>query len=135
MKYQLRKTEDLAKISALDLVCFPEDIPYRPAGSIWWLITHEDKDVAYAGLKPLAEGYGFLCRVGVLKAYQGQGLHRRLIQVRIRAAKKLGLKGVITYTVSHNPKSMNNLIKSGLRLYNPAYRYAGDVLYWRKDFK
>jgi GNAT superfamily N-acetyltransferase len=123
------------RISGLDHICFPGDAPYNPVGSLWWVITSEGKDVAFAGIKPLKEGYGFLCRAGVLKSHQGQGLHRRLLRVRLRAAKRLGMKGVITYTVSTNPKSMNNLIKAGLTLYNPAYRYAGDVLYWRKDFK
>jgi GNAT superfamily N-acetyltransferase len=132
---RITRTNSVERLERLDHLCFPHDTPYKCSEGYWWLGVDEGKDVAFAGLKVLPEGVGFLCRVGVLRSHSGRGIHRTLIRKRVALAKKLGLPCVITYTVSTNPKSMNNLIKSGFTLYNPAYRYAGDVLYWRKDFK
>jgi GNAT superfamily N-acetyltransferase len=128
-----KKNTDL--VDKLDRVCFPADAPYPCKEGHWWVVKQAGEPIAYAGLKVLPEGAGFFCRAGVLKAHSGKGIHRRLIKARLRQARLLGLPCVVTYTVATNPKSMNNLIKAGFTLYNPANRYAGNALYWRRDLK
>ena len=118
--------------------------PDLPRG-YWWLVYDKrhweyrkvmtPQAVAFCGLtEALATpGSGYLKRVGVLKAYRGQGLQRRLITVRERKARKLGLTTMLTDTTD-NPPSANSLIKAGYRIFEPSYRWAfKHSIYWRKD--
>jgi GNAT superfamily N-acetyltransferase len=124
-----------------DLTFFdPMVRPDLPRGH-WWLVWDADvprlyqpHPVAFCGLtEALATpGSGYLKRVGVLKGYRGHGLQRRLITVRERKARKLGLTTMLTDTTD-NPPSANSLIGAGYRLFEPAYRWAfKNSLYWRK---
>jgi GNAT superfamily N-acetyltransferase len=115
----------------------------------WWLayakldwVTTKDwsglpstyEPIAFCGLTHALStpGTGYLKRAGVLKAYRGQGLQRKLITVRERKARKLGLDTMVTDTTD-NPPSANSLIKAGYRIFEPAYRWAFEhSLYWRK---
>ena len=113
--------------------------PDLPRG-YWWLVYATDslmpqQPIAFCGLtEALATpGTGYLKRAGVLKPYRGQGLQRRLITVRERKARKLGLTTMLTDTTD-NPPSANSLIKAGYRIFEPSYRWAfKHSIYWRKD--
>lgn len=117
--------------------------PDLPRG-YWWLAYDKAQwanystpanPVAFCGLTHALStpGTGYLKRAGVLKAYRGQGLQKRLITVRERKARKLGLDTMVTDTTD-NPASSNSLIGAGYRLFEPAYRWAfKNSLYWRKQ--
>ena len=110
------------QLNELDAALFPEDAAYPKDGGYWWVAYMNHQPVAFAGLKPLSnpnKGMGFLCRAGVLKVSSGYGLQRRLIQIRVRKAKKIGLTQVITYASRDNYRSAANLLRSGLRFYSP----------------
>lgn len=120
-----------------DLTFF--DVAVRPdlPRGYWWLVYAPDAalPVAFCGLtEALATpGTGYLKRAGVLRAYRGQGLQRRLITVREKKARKLGLDTMITDTTD-NPPSANSLIHAGYRVFEPAYRWAfRHSIYWKKD--
>jgi GNAT superfamily N-acetyltransferase len=114
--------------------------PDLPRG-YWWLVYAPDwrvlgkgPAIAFCGLtNALATpGSGYLKRVGVLKPYRGHGLQRRLITVREKKARKLGLTTMLTDTTD-NPASANSLISAGYKIFEPAYKWAfTHSIYWRK---
>jgi GNAT superfamily N-acetyltransferase len=99
----------------------------------WWVIEHANKIIAYCGCW-YRDGVCMFCRAWVQQDYRGRGLHHRMINIRINAAKKIN-HTPITYTTVNNFKSANNLIKHGFLIYQPSYKYAGDdVIYFKKTF-
>ena len=126
-----------------DLTFFDPTLrPDLPRGS-WWLVypesdwfpkAEQNNPIAFCGLT-ITHGdcnTGYLKRAGVLKAYRGQGLQRKLITVRERKARKLGLTLMLTDTTD-NPPSANSLIRAGYKIFEPAYRWAfKHSIHWRK---
>lgn len=99
-----------------------------------WLVYYNGDVVAFALLAPsVTTPTGmYLSRVGVLEPYRGNGLQRRLIQVRERKARSLGKTVCLTDTTNNVP-SANSLIRSGYLLYRPDFPWAfPETLYWRK---
>lgn len=127
---RLHRTENVRAILALDAKIFPTDDPVDvwDKRAVWWIAP----GAAYCGIRPTArEGLAFLLRAGVVEAYRGQGLQRRMIRTRLRWARTAGFVEVCTYTIPTNPWSSNNLIACGFRLYDPPHRWAGeDTNYW-----
>lgn len=127
-------------VQQLDAEIFSADEPAIDLRGAWWVAwdtSHSPyKPVAFAGCRRLSDdSYGFFQRAGVLPAYRGQGIHGRLIDARLRWAKRTHLDGVITYTVLDNTASANNLIDKGFRLFDPLNAWAGeDILYFAIDF-
>jgi RimJ/RimL family protein N-acetyltransferase len=112
---------------------FPTDDPCRKNDwQDWWLVLNGDDLVGFAGAEHVTHEEATLCRAGIFKKYQGQGLHRRMIQVRERWARKLGYGVVTTYTMADNLKSANNFIRMGYRLYEPKHPVKG-ALHFRKE--
>lgn len=119
----------------LQLDILPNDPPADTGKGFWWVAYSGAQPVAFCGLYPSAHDplRGYLCRAGVLPAFRGQGLQRRLIDTRIRKARSLGFTSITTDTVTTNPASNNNLIASGFRMFNPESPWVGDeACYWRK---
>jgi GNAT superfamily N-acetyltransferase len=129
-----------------DLTFFDPMIrPDLPRG-YWWLVYDEASFGTYNRIKPhVAIGFcglthtltdpntGYLKRAGVLRDYRGQGLQRRMITVRERKARRLGLTTMLTDTTD-NPASANSLIRAGYKIFEPAYRWAfNHSIYWKKD--
>ncbi len=129
MKYQLTKEPNPIAVLALDELCFPHDDRVVLNGSLWWIVWRGKEAVGYAGLRvcqnPCNEGVAFLCRVGVLKEHRGNGLQKRLIRARERAAKAMNIRQLVTYCVPWNCASINSLIACGYKLYRPATKYGG----------
>lgn len=122
---RIRKVaDDHRDLDVLDKMCFPYDPPYKKAGAVWWIVRDEGETVAFAGLRDLGDGTGFLCRVGVVKGHRGRRLQRRLIKVRLAEARRMGLTHLVTYTSPCNLASANSLVHEGFSLYAPANPYA-----------
>lgn len=117
--------------------CFAPDTlqkNYRPKG-MWWLGFDGKHAVAFAGMSPSVQWMdtGYMTLSGVLAAYRGRGLQKRLIQRRIEKAKQLKWKTVVTETIHDNAPSMNNLIACGFRPYTPKKPWGNEgAVYWRK---
>lgn len=117
--------------------CFPEDLMYLPEKGYWWIVRKDGVPCAFAGLvhtndqRKFSKVYGYMARAGVLRKYRGNGLQRRLIEVRIAKAKQIGMKTLCTSTFD-NPISSNNLIACGFRMYMPnkTWGYTG-TNYWQ----
>ena len=122
-------------LDGMDRICFPRDDPYPKRGSYWWIVWDAREPVGFAGLRVLRkENAGFLCRVGVLQRAIGRGIQRRLISVRERMAKRLGLQHLITYTGPGSHASAVNLLRCGYEIYTPSWCWGvRGAIYFRKD--
>jgi len=139
MNFTLKKA-DLRNPSLVTLICYlqkkilPSDNIYKPDRGHWWIAyTDEDKPVAFAGLVRSIKwtDTGYLCRAGVLDGYTGHGLQKRLIQARVKQARKLGWNWCITDT-TNNPASANSLINAGFKIYTPGQPWSyKNAIYWK----
>jgi GNAT superfamily N-acetyltransferase len=123
-----------ALLQYLQLAILPYDLPKEIADGRWWVAYDGDHAVAFAALHPSSQwsDAGYLSRAGVLPAYRGQGLQRRLLRVRERAARRHGWNWLVTDT-KLNPASANNLIACGYRQFEPSKPWADpEATYWKK---
>lgn len=107
----------------------------RPERGDWWVALAGGKEAAFAGMVPSHQlkKAGYLCAAGVLPAYRGHGLQKRLIRVRIAQARKYGWTELRTETLNDNAASANSLIACGFRQFNPAKPWAHAYsVYWQK---
>lgn len=132
--------DDIADtLRELDEHCFNAD---HPGGAVpdftkgfWWLVLSRGEAVGYAGLTQSTWHHtaGYFKRVGVRKDHTGQGLQRRLIDVRLRKARAHGWGFAITDCTTCNPASANSLIARGFKVFMPRTPWALDnSIYWRK---
>ena len=99
----------------------------------WWVMVDNDTIIAYCG-SLYADGVCLFVRAWVHRPFRGKGLQRKMIKLRLKAGKSLACYRAITYVYTDGTTSMNNLINTGFRLYNPQYKYAGnEFLYFYKD--
>ena len=97
----------------------------------WWVMLDQGEIVAYCG-SIYSKGICIFNRAWVKKSHRGQGIQRRMIKTRLKAASTF-CHIAITYTTLDNFPSANNLIDCGFKLYLPEYSYGGsDKLYFQK---
>lgn len=134
--YRIRRTNNKYIAMYLHLETFPADEFPDDDRNIYWVVWDEsDKPVGFCIVRPVHgdKDTCFLSRAGLLPCARGNGLHKRMINTRIKWAKKNKYKYCITYTIKNNFTSYNNLQNTGFKLYEPDYYYAGEeCLYWRK---
>ena len=133
-RVDIRKQKVQAELSALQKRCLPHDIPFKTDKGFWWIVYDSfDNACAFGGLVPSMRwsDCGYLCRSGVLPLYRGKGIQKKLIRARVRQARALGWRWLITDTYE-NPPSSNSLISCGFRLFEPTVPWgANGTLYWR----
>lgn len=110
---------------------FPADGKVACIDGYWWMAFDGDKAVGFSCMTDVQtwDKTGYISRVGVMPAYRGKGLQRRLMKVCERKAKRLGWARLIS-TTYNNPPSANNFIALGYRTYEPQARWgASDTIY------
>lgn len=135
----LHDDEDVEHVRELHKNTFADTAPMPELDyGDWWLVypaADRDSPIAFAGLvvSSYGSGFGYLKRAGVLTCFRGEGLQRRLISLRERRARKLGMQWSITNTSNTNSASSNNLIRSGYHIWVPEnpWDFATSI-YWRK---
>jgi GNAT superfamily N-acetyltransferase len=133
-RVDIRKESVQMKLSVLQNICLPFDKPYDTNFGCWWIASEDGRDIGFAGLVRSVSWIdcGYLCRAGVVPFARGQGLQKKFIHVRIRQAKALGWKWVVSDT-RLNPASANSLISCGFKMFEPTNPWGcKDTLYWRK---
>jgi GNAT superfamily N-acetyltransferase len=133
-RVDIRKESVQTKLSVLQNKCLPFDTPYDTNFGSWWIASQDGVDIGFAGLVRTVSWIdcGYLCRAGVVPTARGQGLQKKLIHVRLRQAKTLGWKWVVTDTTD-NPASANSLISTGFKLFQPTKPWGfKNTLYWRR---
>lgn len=136
---QARTSFDFDEIERLHCLAFiggKKEIPDFTGA--WFLISSGGENIAFAGIH-LSRNYqntAYLCRVAVLPEHQRRGLHKRLIRIRERWARRNDIDWVVTDTRSDNYPSVNSLIGCGYKLWRPPNRIAwaeySNPLYWYK---
>jgi N-acetylglutamate synthase-like GNAT family acetyltransferase len=133
-RVDIRKESVQTKLSALQKICLPYDQPVDTNFGSWWIATKDGNDIGFAGLVRTVSwtDCGYLCRAGVVPDARGQGLQKQFIRVRLRQAKALGWRWVVTDTTD-NLASANSLIATGFKLFQPTKPWGfKNTLYWRK---
>jgi GNAT superfamily N-acetyltransferase len=125
----------------LNWMIFGDTAPrIEPEEGEWWIAYDGDPRehvvVGFGGCRTARgdEKALYLCRAGVVPAYRGLGIQRKLIKERERFARAHGYERVITDCTSDNIASANTLIKTGFKLWKPPHPWAfATSLYWKKE--
>jgi GNAT superfamily N-acetyltransferase len=102
----------------------------------WWVAFDGSAPVAFACLRPSVrwEQTGYLSIAGVLPAWRGKGLQRRLIHKRVQHARALGWHTVITETINDNAPSMRSLLGCGFKPYLPQTKWGSPyAVYFKRS--
>jgi GNAT superfamily N-acetyltransferase len=143
MKYSVvpvdtRQPEAVQLLVLLQKICLPADKLYPITKGYWYVAFSETGEaVGFAGVVPSSRWSDtmYLCRAGVTRAHQGQGLQKRLIRQRIKVAKALGMNWLVTDTYD-NPASANSLISTGFKMFEPSEPWGvKKTLYWKYQIK
>ncbi len=143
-KYTIRHERNYAEVVYMDYLTFAASELMTGdyiEGCRWWFArgphSYPPRDpCAFAGAKTIDGGGSiYLARAGVVPEARGQGLQRRLIQVRLRWGRSIGATSAITYTLANNLASTNNLIRCGFVRYDPENPWVttDGVEFWRRE--
>ncbi len=80
----------------------------------FWIATRGPDLLAFASARPRGDMLE-LTSCGVVSSAAGTGMQRRMLRVRERYARRLGLPLVGTYAARDNYASITNLIRAGYR--------------------
>lgn len=138
--FTVRRCHDIDLMEWLNDELFPnDDFEGIEVGNRFWVARSlpSKTAVGFCSVRPSRDGVGaFLSRAGVLEPARGQGLHKRMIQVRCRWAHSKGYPYILTYCLKSNEPSAISLQHAGFSLYAPLWRWAGEeCFYWRRDLK
>lgn len=128
--YRVRRSHNHRLFLSIQRDVMPSYVIENPLA--FWIVYLGNEPVGYCSVdKSLYREHAlFLSSAGVLPQHRGQGLHKRMINTRIRYAKKQGYKSVITYTAVWNDRSFLNLQKYGFKLYFPEEEDGEYFLHW-----
>lgn len=120
----------------MDRECLPTDLSADTSDGVWWVAWKKNVPIAYTSLKKSNQGpdTAYYSRAGVLPAYRGRGIQKKMLRVLLKYAKAEGWARVISDTSKDNVASSNSLITCGFKLYRPVTPWSFDsALYWRKE--
>lgn len=126
---------DVEEARDIHAMAFPSD-DWAGDEHTYWALRRKANGAVLGFCSALAHYGGpddctvFLSRAAVVKAAQGQGLHRRMIAHRVRWAWQQGAERVITYTTLQNYPSMTNLLAVGFRFYKPKNPWVGKRVHY-----
>lgn len=134
-EFKIRQVKNEAEVARLFLDLFPDDDLELYKKEKHWLVYQGKRPVGFCSVMPgyLESDTVFLSKAGLLGCARGQGLHKRMIRVRLNWCKKNGYKFAVTYVHRHNGKSAYNLCACGFKVYTPASEWAGkEFIYFLK---
>jgi hypothetical protein len=130
--YQIRRTTDIETVRELHTKLFGKKCPLD--GTDHWLVWETGKSYPVgfcSGRKSYHPKWYFLARAGILAESRGKNLQQRLVKVRERRARELGLVGCVTYVANWNSPSLVNLLKLKYTVYDPGHTTKSKK--WRAD--
>lgn len=132
----LTRALDLDEARDVHELAFPHD-DWAGDDHTYWvlerplpLVRLPRRILGFCSARILDDGACFLSRAAVVKAAQGQGLHRRMIAHRVYWAWQQGADRCITYTTLQNYPSMTNLLAVGFRFYKPRTAWVGKRVHY-----
>jgi GNAT superfamily N-acetyltransferase len=132
-----QRADEIRAFNAL----FPDAfLPLKPRHldktSFWWLVKVADRTVGFAGMVPFLPfpRVGYLKRAAVLPEYRGQGLQKRFMETREKAARDwTDWTHLVSECEFDNIASANNFIRAGFKLCEAERPWAEtNSLYWIK---
>lgn len=133
-KFRIRQCEDLQLLKSLCVEIF--DYDYIDNHSVFWVVYCGDQAVGLCSCR-MFRYHPDVCLftlAGLIRRARGFGLHKRMIDVRLRWARKRGMVRAVTYTMIDNTISAMSLIRAGFTLYRPSWEWQGDeVMYLKKE--
>lgn len=140
--YRIRQVDPFEDDEALEAIRFfnkqTENFPALDDETLargWWWVAYKGKEpVGFCGMTPSDFGAtAYFKRAAVDPAHRGRGLQRRFIRIRLKKARQLNFRYVVTET-TNTVYSGNNLIKSGFLMYEPKHPWMEykETIYWRK---
>lgn len=133
--YEIRRTTDVNKIKKLHSRILSGDYFYYHSGNAYWVLLANDFPVGFCIGTDIGHKLLYLSRSGIFTTHRGKGLQKKMIQVREKWGRRNNLESSITYCLLNNPASINSLISSGYRVFEPDYAWAGrtGVVYLKKS--
>lgn len=130
---KVRETLDIKEWTRIHDQIFNIEKHYPEECEFYWMATVDGEPAGICSMALLKqnEGWGYFTRAGVLKKFRGLGIHKKMITVRKRLAKKLKLEGIITYAHKDNTASINHLMQKGFIAYIPENQWLDD---WKGEF-
>jgi len=135
--------ESIRWLRWLDAEIFPNDTPAVIGTANWFLAWNNDQAVAFCGWKPYLldlDIVGFHYRAGVLSSHRGQGLQRKMIELRESEMIRSNIKVAVTYTEVYSAASMTSFINMGYRPYEATEKTAlcdlnkfRRMVHWKKN--
>jgi len=125
---RVRETLDLKLWLSLHDKIFKADGFEAHEIEFYWIAYVDNEPAGFCSMALFKEneGWGYFTRAGVLPKYRGLNIHNKMITVRKRCAKKIGLEGVVTYAHAKNMASIRHLIKGSFKPYVPANPWITD---------
>lgn len=115
MKFRIEKVDDTDAARDMHKLAFG-GTPWPGDDHEFWVAKDQHGAiVGFASLLEIDTDVAFLSRAAVTAAAKGKGLHRKLIQTRVKWAQSEGESLIVTYVESHNYDSMVNLLRCGFR--------------------
>lgn len=123
---------DVEEARDIHAMAFPED-DWAGDEHMYWALRRKANGavLGFCSARLLEDSRDcFLSRAAVVKAAQGQGLHRRMIAHRVYWAWQQGADRCITYTTLQNYPSMTNLLAVGFKFYKPRNAWVGKRVHY-----
>ena len=117
------------EVIAMHDVCYGHELEPPGQEGWWWAAWDGDAPVAFAQMvvDPLdPKGTVYFSRDGTLPHYRGRGLQKRLIQIRIAAARRMGFTTAVSDTHFDNCASLNAYMHNGFKTFLPENPWMGD---------
>jgi GNAT superfamily N-acetyltransferase len=130
IKIRQISSNDLYLVEGLDTLCFGDTKDQATKEeyerATWWIAYDGETPIAFTGCFIHDDVWMGMERSGVLPAYRGKGLQKKLIRTRLAYARRHKVVTVYTYVCSENHASVNSLFSQGFKSYTPVWAYAGD---------
>ena len=131
---RIRETKDVALITRMNKQCFDGYDVFETVTGVFFVATVDGKPAGFASVRRMNDGVYELTRAGVVPKHRRKGIQRKLIQARIRWAKRNNVDVLVTYTRLDNFASMSNLLKCGFKFHAPEVPWEGTgLMYFRKE--
>jgi GNAT superfamily N-acetyltransferase len=126
MQVSIRQTAEKDLIVKLNDKIFPNDSLKICSKTVCWFVYFDGEIGGFCTGKLISKDTFYMTRAGILDKFRGKGVQKKMINVRVRYAKKIGCKNIITYVKMWNIRSFVNLIRCKFIPYIPEYKYADD---------
>lgn len=115
MKFRIEKVDDTDAARDMHKLAFGGDKWPGDDHEFWIAKDRHGAVVGFASATLINARAAFLSRAAVARSARGQGLHRKLIEARLRWAWDQDCTIIVTHVENHNYESIINLQRAGFR--------------------